>query len=98
MRRALQSIPPGAPVLVYDAESTDDTVKLARDAGAVVVERPWAGFVVARRSALELVRTEWTFMLDADESLESDLREALAGLRPPGDVDAYAVRRTTYFC
>jgi len=98
VRRALGSVPRGAAMLVIDAESTDGTAALAREIGARVVVRPWPGFVAARRSALELVGTEWTFMLDADEALESDLREALAEARPDGDVGGYSVRRTTFFC
>jgi glycosyltransferase involved in cell wall biosynthesis len=96
--RALASIPAGSETLVIDAESTDDTAELARSTGARVVVRPWPGFVSARRAALDLVFTPWTFMLDADEALESDLRRALADVAPDEGVDAYAVRRTTFFC
>ncbi len=73
-------------------------MSLARAAGARVVVRAWAGFVSTRRFALELVGTEWTFMLDADEALEADLRKALLDLEPDAVTDAYAVRRTTFFC
>jgi glycosyltransferase involved in cell wall biosynthesis len=96
--RALASVPSESLALVVDAESTDATAELARDRGARVVVRPWAGFVAARRAALALVDTAWTFMLDADESLDGALREALSSLEPPADVDAYAIPRTTYFC
>jgi hypothetical protein len=60
--------------------------------------RPWAGFVATRRFALGLVDTAWTFMLDADEALDGEARDALRELAPPSDVDAYAIGRTTYFC
>jgi hypothetical protein len=73
-------------------------VALALAERARVVVRPWAGFVAARRAALELVETEWTFMLDADERLDANLREALVALRPEAGIDAYAVRRLTFFC
>ena len=81
-----------------DAESVDATVALARASGADVIVRPWAGFVSTRRFALERVSTEWTFMLDADEALGAELRDALGRVRPDDDVDAYSVRRTTFFC
>lgn len=96
--RALASIPRGADVLVVDAESQDATVRLARDAGARVVVRPWAGFVATRRFALGLVRTAWTFMLDADEALDPELAAAVAALEPATTIDAYRVARSTYFC
>lgn len=85
-------------MLVIDAESGDETVAIARAAGATVVVRPWSGFVSTRTFALGLVATSWTFMLDADETLDRDLSRALLTIEPPAGTDAYNVRRTTYFC
>ncbi len=83
---------------MIDAESEDGTAELARARGADVVVRPWRGFVDARRFALGQVRTPWTFMLDADESLDPVLRAAILAAAPPPGVAGYAVRRATYFC
>lgn len=83
-------------MLVLDAHSTDRTVEFARLAGADVVERDWLNFLEARRFGLSLVRTEWTLMLDADESLDDALQSAI--VNATGDVDGYVVRRTSYFC
>ncbi|MGB8204874.1 MAG: glycosyltransferase family 2 protein [Candidatus Baltobacteraceae bacterium] len=98
LSRALESLPPAAPLLVVDAESSDGTVALAQERGAEIVVRPWEGFVSARRFALGRVRTPWTFMLDADESLDPGLREALLRAAPGERVDGYQVRRSTWFC
>ena len=94
--RALTSLPRAMPVLVLDACSRDHTVQFARGAGAEVVQREWTDFVNARRFALSHVHTPWALMIDADEALDDVLLDAI--LRCPGDADAYAVRRTTYFC
>jgi len=96
--RALGSVPREANVLAVDAESTDRSVELATQRGARVVVRPWAGFVEARRFALECVETPWTFMLDADEALDATLVTALRTLAPDDAADGYVVRRTTFFC
>jgi glycosyltransferase involved in cell wall biosynthesis len=96
--RALESIPAGTRALVVDAESTDDTVARARAGGARTVVRPWPGFVSARREALALVQTAWTFMLDADEALDGTAREALAAVEPEPGVDGFTIARTTFFC
>ncbi len=98
MPRALASVPAGAPLLVVDAESSDATVALARECDAEVVVRPWDGFVDARRFALRRVRTPWTFMLDADESLDPTLRDALLNAAPGERVEGFCVRRSTSFC
>ncbi|HTU81076.1 MAG TPA: glycosyltransferase family 2 protein [Candidatus Acidoferrales bacterium] len=94
--RALTSLPKGMPVLVLDACSSDRTVEFARGAGARVVERPWTDYLDARRFALQRVETPWALMLDADEALDDELRDALTACS--FDADAYEVSRTTYFC
>jgi glycosyltransferase involved in cell wall biosynthesis len=101
--RALASIPAGSEILVVDAESRDATAEAARALGARVLVRPWPGFVAARREALALVRTEWTFMLDADEALDERLRAAVAaalqdGARSAGGPSGFVVERRTAFC
>lgn len=74
----------------------DHTVQFARGAGARVVQRAWTDFVDARRFALTQVTTPWALMIDADEALDDVLRDAV--VRAPETVDAYRLRRTTYFC
>jgi hypothetical protein len=84
-------------VLVIDAESVDQTEALARARGAEVIVRSWAGFVETRRFALGQVRTPWTFMLDADETLDAELRGAIAAVVPEAGTAGYVMRRTTFF-
>ncbi|HEY1727804.1 MAG TPA: glycosyltransferase [Candidatus Baltobacteraceae bacterium] len=99
MPDALASLPPGANVLVLDACSSDDTVAVARRAGATVLERQWTNFVDARTFAVDNVRSPWTFMLDADEQLDDKLREALFNIEPEAaEIEGYRVRRATRFC
>jgi len=96
---ALASLPEGANVLVLDACSSDDTVAVARRAGATVIERRWTNFVEARAFALDNVRSPWTFMLDADEQLDATLRDAIFRAEPEAqDLQGYRVRRATRFC
>lgn len=92
----LERLPAGARVFVLDAESSDDTVAVARAHGAEVETRPWSGFVTARRYALGRVRTPWALMLDADELLDPTLRNAI--VRAPDDVAGYRLRRVTMLC
>jgi len=98
LARVLDSVPAGVPLLVIDAESSDQTQALATARGAQVIVRPWPGFVEARRFALGQVRTPWTFMLDADETLDAELRAAVAAASPEPATGGYVMRRTTFFC
>ena len=70
---------------------------IARRAGAQVVEHPFDGFLATRRFALGQVRTEWTFMLDADERLDPVLRAMLLEAEPGPEVDGYRISRRTWF-
>ncbi len=67
-------------VLVFDSFSDDDTVPLARDAGARVLQRPFDNYAAQRNSAMDAVDTPWVFFLDADEripeALVREIREA----------------------
>lgn len=80
-------------VVLLDTGSTDDTRKVAADAGAIVHTREWAGFADARTAALALTRDhDWTLMLDADQTVEAheDLR-AWLDTDPDPTVDAWLV-------
>lgn len=79
-----------------DAGSRDHTVHFAKGAGAQVIVREWTDFIEAREFALSQVSTPWVLMIDADEALDDVLCDAIVAARP--DVDAYRVKRTTYFC
>jgi glycosyltransferase involved in cell wall biosynthesis len=94
--RALRSLPAHVGAFVLDAGSADGTVQIATDLGARIEQRPWTGFVDARRYALSRVTTPWVLMLDSDEALDERLAAAL--LEAPEDVDGYIVRRTSWFC
>ncbi len=98
IRDCLASAPAQSPKLVYDAESGDDTISLARAAGANVEITPWEGYLRARNAAAEMVRTPWTFMLDADERLSRELAAELESLQPAEGVVAFSVPRRNWFC
>jgi len=58
-------------IVVIDTGSTDDTIPIALDAGALVIERPWTDdFAAARNHALPYAAGEWILHLDADEELD----------------------------
>ncbi|SEA23074.1 tetratricopeptide repeat-containing glycosyltransferase family 2 protein [Selenomonas ruminantium] len=55
-------------MVVVDTGSTDNTVEIARQAGAKIYSFPWINdFAAAKNYALEQARGKWIFFLDADE-------------------------------
>src|ERR671933_193125 len=67
-------------VIVADAGSGDDTVTLARGAGALVLERAGRTIAEQRNAAIATARNPWVFALDADERIPAPLRDELAGV------------------
>ncbi|MEB3159747.1 MAG: glycosyltransferase, partial [Synechococcus sp.] len=74
-------------MVVVDTGSTDDTVRIAKAAGARVEVQPWPGdFAPARNAALEFVSGDWVLVLDADEQLLPGAIPALNALMSQPDV------------
>ena len=68
-------------IVIVDTGSRDDTVDLARAAGAAVTHRAWDDdFAAARNAALDQARGDWVLYIDADERLSGagELRARLA--------------------
>ena len=70
---ALKSLSWTDEIVVIDAESTDDTVAIARQFTDRVYVRPWRGYVDQKNHAASLASHNWIFSLDADERVPADL-------------------------
>ncbi|MFG1927803.1 glycosyltransferase family 2 protein [Cryptosporangium sp. NPDC048952] len=74
--RTLNSVRDFGQVFVVDSGSTDRTVEIAHDAGAVVLDYRWNGRYPKKKewSLLNLpFEYDWVLYLDADEAVEGDL-------------------------
>ncbi len=86
LARCLTSVAPFVDrMVVIDTGSTDDTVAIARAAGAEVHHLPWPDdFAAARNHALACADADWNLVIDADEWIMAGgeaLRDFCAG--PP---------------
>ncbi len=79
LARCLKSVRGGADeIVLVDTGSTDDTRKIAESFGARVQAIEWPeDFAKARNASLDLVETEWTLWLDADEWLVEGAADAI---------------------
>lgn len=68
-------------ILVIDSGSTDGTIEMAKDAGALVIQTDWPGYGQQKNRAIEAARCDWIFSLDADEritpKLQAEILEAI---------------------
>jgi glycosyltransferase involved in cell wall biosynthesis len=84
-------------VIVVDCGSRDDTVALARRAGARVETRAWTGWIDQKNFAAGLAAHDWIFSLDADERITPQLAsEIRARLASEPAHRAYRVPRVTF--
>ncbi|MHC4272729.1 MAG: glycosyltransferase family 2 protein [Planctomycetota bacterium] len=87
-------------VLVVDSGSTDGTVEQCEQLGAEVVHRAWEGHARQKQFAIDQCRTRtWVLLLDSDEALEPELREAIreAVTRNDPAYDGWLLNRKVWF-
>jgi tetratricopeptide (TPR) repeat protein len=96
LRDCLKSIQPIADeIVLVDTGSTDSTVAIAQDFGAVIRHFTWTDdFSAARNVALDAATGQWGLWIDADERLDTaDCAAVLEAVRSaPADVGGYMVR------
>ncbi|HZK80711.1 MAG TPA: glycosyltransferase, partial [Humisphaera sp.] len=88
------------PVFVLDSGSTDGTRELARQAGATVIEHPFVNYSAQKNWGLDNVpfRSEWVFILDADERITPALRDEIhKAVRSGAKIVGYYVNRLPLF-
>ena len=96
--RTLASVNWAGEIVVVDSGSTDATVAVARDAGALVFEEPWKGFAAQKNSAIGHCSGDWILSLDADEEVGPELaQEIQALLVGEPQFGAYRIPRLNHF-
>jgi glycosyltransferase involved in cell wall biosynthesis len=84
-------------IIVVDSSSTDRTVSLAEQAGAVTYQIGWKGFGDAKQRALDYASSEWVLSLDADERVSAELAEEMRTILLSAECDGYEIPRLTNF-
>ncbi len=64
-------------IVVVDTDSNDNTVALARKAGARVINQEWRGYGYARNLGAEKAKNDWIISLDADERVTPKLARTI---------------------
>lgn len=84
--------------IVVDCGSSDDTVALARAAGARVAHRDWTGFGAQKNYALSLATGDWVLSIDADERVSPALATAIRMATAGGGAEGFEMPRRSTFC
>jgi len=94
---AIASVAWADEVIVVDSGSTDDTVAIARHAGAAVHTRAWTSYWDQKNFAAGLAAHDWIFSLDADERVTPELAAEIRTVLSAGPSrHGYRMPRVTF--
>jgi glycosyltransferase involved in cell wall biosynthesis len=82
--------------IVVDCYSEDDTVDLARSWGAEVEVVAFENFAQQRNAAIDAIRTDWIFFIDADERGTGELGDEMRSTISESAKVAWYVPRHNY--
>ena len=95
----LQSVSFASEIIVFDSGSTDGTIEIARQHGAVVHQSPdWPGFGPQKNRALEAATQAWVLSIDADERVTPELKQEIIETLAAPACDGYFVPRLSELC
>ncbi len=97
LRRCLESVRFADEIIVNDSGSTDGTLEIAREFGCKAIATTFAGFGIAKQTALDQASGEWVLSIDADEEADAELREAVLAAIASDGYEGYLINRKSQF-
>lgn len=84
-------------ILVLDSGSEDNTVAVAKQLGATVIDTPWKGYAATKNKGHQLAQHSYILSLDADEALSAALKSSIIANKDRL-VGAYSFNRLNNYC
>ena len=85
-------------IIIIDSYSTDNTIELAKQRQAKIIQRKFDDFSTQKNFAFQQAHHDWIFVLDADERISPALRfEIIERLKNPENYDGFWIPRQNYF-
>lgn len=95
----LQSVRFASEIIVLDSGSTDGTIEIARQHGAVVHQSTdWPGFGPQKNRALDAATQDWVLSIDADERVTPELKQEIIETLATPTCDGYFIPRLSELC
>ncbi|MEP7236393.1 MAG: glycosyltransferase family 2 protein [Ferruginibacter sp.] len=87
----------GEEIMLYDSGSEDDSIQIAKKFGARIETGTWEGYGRNRYKASQLAKHNWILMIDTDEVVDQDLKEAILSLDLTKQNLVYNIRYKNYY-
>lgn len=98
IKDCLQSVTWANEIIVVDSESSDNTVKIARDFTDKIFIQKWLGYAKQKSYAISLASNEWILSLDADERVTKQLADEILNYNfEEAGFSGFKVKRENYF-
>ena len=99
LMRCIESVKPVADeIVVLDSFSTDDTVNIARQSGAIIFQQSFLGYKEQKNAAVNLASNNFILSLDADEALSPELTKSILAIKENPGYAAFSMNRANFFC
>ena len=85
-------------IVVVDTGSTDGTQEICNKAGTRVLEIEWSGYGPSKNKGIGLAKYDWILSLDADESIDEELKQQLSELKQEEEDKVYTLRFRNFYC
>lgn len=85
-------------IIVLDSFSSDNTVAIAKEHGAIVRQEMFAGYKEQKNRALKFTNYDYVLSLDADETLSPELIAAILNAKKDFKFKAYSMNRYNHYC
>jgi glycosyltransferase involved in cell wall biosynthesis len=95
LEEALKSVSWADELIIVDAESTDNTLKIAAKYTDRIFVHKWEGFAAQKRYALNLTSNDWVMNIDADERVSDNLKKEISELNF-SKADGFKIPRENY--
>ena len=100
IRRCLESVQWADEIILLDSGSCDNTVAIAKEFTDNIFttdSTDWQGYGVQKQRALEHASGDWVLNIDADESIDTNLKHAVLHAIESNDADAYRIPVLMFF-
>ena len=84
-------------IVVLDNGSTDNTKDVVIASGARLIEGSWEGFGKTKNKATNFAKYDWVLNLDADESIDDELKDSLLNVSLQNDNEVFEIKFKNFF-
>lgn len=98
LHRCLSSVRWADEIIVLDSGSTDNSLAIAKEfTDKIYSNTDWQGYGIQKQRALDYATGTWVLSLDADETVNDDLRKEICAAMQQNKAEAFYIPRVLSF-